>query len=682
MNRNQGKTLVVLALGVVIGLLSARFFNQPAQGEDQDQPSEPKTVHKPPTKFTREINGKFKQMLPFKATQAFKDATKNFIAPLPNGGLVKNTEGRVVWDLPQFDFLKGDKAAPDTVNPSLWRQAQLMYRNAGLFKVTDGIYQVRGLDLSNISFIEGNDGLIVMDPLISNECAKAALELYYKHRPRKPVVAVIHSHSHLDHYGGVAGVVDEDDVKVGKVQIIAPEGYTEAALNESVIGGNRQSRLSAYQYSMLVERGPKGNMTSGLGLDTSKGTVSFMVPTDLISKTGQKMTIAGLEFDFMMAPDTEAPAEMFFYIPKYKALCTAEDSVHNLHNVYSLRGAKVRSAYNWAMYLKEARRKWGGEAEVLYAPHHWPIWGADRIDDFLKKQSAAYKYINDQTVRLANMGYDMTEAAEMIELPEALSQEWYLRGYYGTVNHNVKAAFDKNFGWYNGNPSTLHPLPRLPAAEKYVEYMGGSEAILKKAKADYANGEYRWVAQVLMHVVYAAPKNMAARNLLADTYEQLAYQSEAGTWRGWYLSGAKDLREGVKRLPILAFASPDTVRAMPLDLFFDYLGVRLNGPKAAGQVITLNFNFPDTEEKYLLAVEYGTLQYYKGEQAKKANATVTMKRATLNDLIMKKTTLVKAITAGDVKIQGDAKSLQEFLNLLDTFDPWYNVITPVVAQKK
>jgi alkyl sulfatase BDS1-like metallo-beta-lactamase superfamily hydrolase len=632
---------------------------------------------KPATEATKEANAAVLKELPFNNKQAFEDSAKGFIAPLENNGLVKNAKGDVVWDLPKFDFLSGDKPAPDTVNPSLWRQAQIMQHFTGLFEVTEGIYQVRGLDLSNITFIEAPDGVIVMDPLISAETAKAALDLYRKHRGNKPVVAVIHSHSHLDHYGGVMGVISHEDIESGKVKIYAPAGYTEAALNESVIGGNRQTRLSGYQYSMLVERSPTGNMTSGLGLDTSKGTVTFAVPTNLITEPVQKETIAGLDFEFMLAPDTEAPAEMFFYIPKYKALSTAEDAVHNQHNVYSLRGAKVRSAYNWGKYLKLANERWGGEAEVLYAPHHWPIWGKERISDHLVKQSAAYKYINDQSIRLANSGYDMIEAAEMLKLPEALQSEWSLRGYYGTTNHNVKAAIDKQFGWYNGNPATLHPLPRVPAAKKYVDYMGGADAIIKKAKADYAKGDYRWVMQVLMQVVYADPSNMKARNLMADASEQLGYQSEAGTWRGWYLSAAKDLREGVKQLPVLGFASPDTVSAMPYELFFDYLSIRLNGPKAEGKTIKLNLDFPDTKDKYLLVVQYGVLQYHKDQQAKDADATLTMSRDTLNQIIAGKLKVEQGVTKGTIKLDGDAKKFEEFVSLLDTFDPWYQVVMPM-----
>jgi alkyl sulfatase BDS1-like metallo-beta-lactamase superfamily hydrolase len=649
-------------------LMLAIGLGQPAMAADNAKPA---------TEATKEANAAILKALPFSNKQAFEDSQRGFIAPLEDNGVVKNAKGDIIWDLPKFDFLKGDTPAPDTVNPSLWRQAQIMQHYTGLFKVTDGIYQVRGLDISNITFIEAPKGVIVMDPLVSAEVAKAGLDLYRKHRGNKPVVAVIYSHSHIDHYGGVKGVISHKDIKAGKVKIYAPEGFTEAALNENVIGGNRQTRLSGYQYSQLVEPGPTGSVTSGLGLINSRGTITFAVPTNLITKHFQKGNIAGLDIEFMLAPDTEAPAEMFFYIPKYTALSTAEDAVHTLHNVYSLRGAKVRSAYNWAKYLNEAYERWGGKAESLYAPHHWPIWGKERVSEHLVRQSAAYKYINDQSIRLANSGYDMIEAAEMIKLPEALQHEWSLRGYYGTTNHNVKAAIDKQFGWYNGNPATLHPLPRIETAKKYVDYMGGADAIISKAKADFDKGNYRWVMQVLMQVVYADPANMKARNLMADASEQLGYQSEAGTWRGWYMSAAKDLREGVKPMRVAVFASPDTVSAMPLELFFDYLSIRLNGPKAEGKTIKLNLELPDTKDKYLLVVQYGVLQYHKGQQAKDADASLTMNRDTLNEIIGGKLKVEQGITKGTIKLKGDSKKFEEFTALLDTFDPWYQVVMPM-----
>jgi alkyl sulfatase BDS1-like metallo-beta-lactamase superfamily hydrolase len=679
-------TLAVATILVVITTGCTRPAPEPATSDAS--PAEAPTTAAPDqgqpkgaSVATKTANKQMASKLNFDDRQSFEDATRNLIAPLPNKGVLKNAEGKTAWNLPQFDFLAGDKPAPDTVNPSLWRQAQIMQRNAGLFKVTDGIYQVRGIDISNATFIEGKTGIIVMDPILSKETAQAALALYYEHRPKKPVVAVIISHSHVDHYGGVLGVTTTEDVKSGKVKVYVPEGFTEAALDEGVIGGNRQMRLSGYQYSMLLEKGPKGNMTGGLGLDTSKGQTTFVLPTDLIEKD-KTLKIDGLDFEFMLAPDTEAPAEMYFYIPKYKALTTAEDAVFTLHNVYTLRGAKIRSAYNWSKYLQKARMKWGDKAEVLFAPHHWPIWDKARISEHLKRQSTAYKFIDNQAVRLANSGYDMYEAAEMLgELPGELGTDWGLRGYYGTMSHNVKAAYVKHFGYYSGNPSTLHPLPRVESGKRYVEYMGGAKAIMDKARKDYAKGEYRWTAQVLNHLVYAEPDNMDARNLLADTLEQLAYQSEAGTWRGWYLSGAKDLREGVKPLPVVDFASPSTVESEPIELFLDYLAIRLDAQKAAGKTIRLNLDLTDTKEKYLLEVQYGVLMYYEGKQASDADATVALTRTALNGIIEGQAKLADQISAGKIKVTGQKpKALDEFVALLVTFDGWYNVVTPIGAK--
>jgi alkyl sulfatase BDS1-like metallo-beta-lactamase superfamily hydrolase len=555
-----------------------------------------------------------------------------------------------------------------------------MYRNAGLFKVVDGIYQVCGLDISNVTFIEGDTGVTVMDPLVSEEVAKAALDLYYEHRPKKPVVAVIFTHSHIDHYGGVLGVTTTADIEAGKVEVYAPVGFTGAALNEAVVGGNRESRMSAYQYSMLVERGPTGNMTSGLGLDTSKGNTTFAIPSVLITKTGQTETIDGLEFEFFLAPDTEAPAEMFFYIPRYKALTVAEDATFTMHNVYSLRGTTVRSSYNWAKYVREVREKWGGVAEVMYAPHHWPIWGAARIDEHLKRHSAAYKIINDQAVRRANQGYDMVEAAEMVELPGALAQDFSLRGYYGTMNHNVKSAYVKHFGWFSGNAATLHQLPRVPAGTRYVEYMGGADAIMEKAERDFANGDYRWVAEVLNHLVYADPSNADAKNLLADTHEQLAYQTEAGTWRGLYLSAAKDLREGVKVVPVVDFASPSTIAAMPFDLYLDGLSTSLDPAKASGVVMGINLEFTDTKAKWYLVLEYGVLQYYENRQEPDADVSLSLTATDFRSIAEGETKLDDEIKSGKIALTGSQSKLDEFLSVFDTFDAWYNVVTPVEAE--
>jgi len=627
------------------------------------------------TKETKALNANLLEQLPFSDTKSFEAAKKGYIAPLPNNGVITNDKGEPIWDLSKFAFIKVGEPAPDSVNPSLWRQAQLIVQG-GLFEVIPGIYQVRAADLSNITFIEGKDGMIVMDPLVSAETAKAALDLYYQHRPKKPVVAVIYSHSHVDHYGGVRGVVSEDDVNSGKVKIYAPEGFLDHAVAENVMAGNAMSRRASYMYGNLLPQDPKGQVGAGLGVTTSFGTVTLIPPTDIVKNNGEKHNIAGLDVEFWMAPNSEAPSEMFFYIPSMKALCTAEDATHTLHNTYSLRGAKIRDPLGWSKYLNDAIDQWGSVVEVLYAPHHWPVWGNAEVVEHLKKQRDLYRYINDQPLRLANHGYKMVEIAEMIELPESLATVWSNRGYYGSVNHDTKSTYVNYLGWFDGNPATLHVLPPVESSKRYVEFMGGSEAVLSKAREYYNKGEYRWVAEVVNHVVFADPNNQPAKNLQADALEQLGYQAESGPWRNFYLSGAKELREGVKKLGTPDTASPDTIRAMDLDLLFDYVGMRLNGPKADGKTIILNFNFTDTNEQYVLGLENSAIHHSKNKQADDADATVTLKRETLNEVLLGDGTLNDKIESGEIRVDGDSTKLDELVSMLDTFDFWFNIVTP------
>ena len=625
---------------------------------------------------TKKIQAGVLQQLPFADQQDFADAQRGFIAPLPDGGVIRAQDGTPVWDLSGFSFIKAGAAAPETVNPSLWRQSQLLM-SAGLFKVCDRVYQVRSADASNITFIEGDTGLIVVDPLISTECAKTSLELYYQHRPKKPVKAVIYTHSHVDHYGGVKGVVSEAEVKAGRVKIIAPAGFLKAALDENVMAGTAMSRRAGCMYGVFLPPGPQGKVTMGLGVTVSTGTITLIPPTDLITATGQEMTLDGLNFVFQMVPDTEAPAEMHFYLPQLKVLCPAENCCHNLHNLYTLRGAKVRDALAWSKYLNEALERWGEGSEVLLRVHHWPIWGQAQIVDRLKKQRDMYRYLHDQTLRLANQGYTMLEIGEMIELPASLAKEWYARGYYGTVNHNVKGVYVKYLGWFDGNPANLHPLPPVESSTRYVEFMGGADAVISKARKYYDQGEYRWVAQVMNHVVFADPANAAARDLQAQALEQLGYQAESGPWRNFYLTGAQELRRGVVKTETTSTASPDSIQAMPLDLFFDYLGVRLNGPKAAGKTMTINWNFTDIKERYVLALENATLNHTANKQATDADATVTLRRADLDEVIAGgKPKLEAKLAAGDIKVEGKPEKLGELLSLMDNFDPMFNIVTP------
>lgn len=631
-------------------------------------------MRKDATRSTKECNDALKDpsALNWEDKRDFENSEKGFIAAMENP-VIKDAEGNVVWDMTQYGFLD-EEEAPDSANPSLWRNARLnMYH--GLFKVTDKIYQVRGHDLSVISFIETDNGYIVVDPLISAEPAKASLELLYEHVGEKPVVAVIYSHSHIDHFGGVKGVTTQEDVDAGKVKIIASEGFMKEAVSENVMAGNAMSRRASYMYGNLLPKDEKGGIDGGLGKSTSTGTISVIEPTDIIEKTGTKMTIDGTEIVFQFTPGTEAPTEINFYFPQMKALCMAENCTHTLHNLYTLRGAQVRDANAWSHYLDEAIDLFGEDAEVIFASHHWPTWGKEECVDLLKKQRDMYKYLHDETLRLANHGYTMIEIAEMIELPEELSKAWQNRGYYGSVNHDVKAVYNKYLGFFDGNPATLHPLPPEPSSVKYVEFMGGADAVLEKAQESFEKGEYRWVAQVVNHVVFADSDNEKAKELQADALEQLGYQSESGPWRNFYLSGAKELREGVAPVPAPDTASKDMLEAMSTNMILDSFSISFNGPKAEGKNWTFDVVFSDEEEKYSLVVENGVLHYYKDRDMENVDATITLERKQLNEVMMKRASFMSLIESGDISVEGDEASLKEFFDMFDQYEFWFNIVT-------
>lgn len=629
---------------------------------------------KPATEATKAANNALLKELPFNDKTSFELAHKGFIAPLPSE-VIKGNAGNVIWDPAKYAFIKEGEVAPDTTNPSLWRQSQLI-NISGLFEVTDGIYQVRNYDLSNMTIVEGKEGITIFDPLISSETAKAALDLYFKHRPKKPVVAVIYTHSHVDHYGGVRGVINEDDVKAGKVKVYAPKGFLEHAVAENVMAGTAMSRRASYMYGNLLPPNETGQLGAGLGTTTSAGTVTLIPPTDIIEKTGETRVIDGLTYEFLYAPGSEAPAEMLYYIKEKKALNTAEDSTHTLHNTYSLRGAKIREPLPWSKYLNEALKMWGDDVQVMYAMHHWPVWGNKEVKDQLSSQRDMYRYINDETLRLANKGYTMTEIAEQVKLPKSIANRFSNRGYYGSLNHNVKATYVLHLGWFIGNPATLWELPPEEEAKRFVDMMGGADTVLKKAKEYYDKGDFRWVASVVNNVVFAEPGNQAAKNLQADALEQLGYQAESGPWRNFYLTGAQELRNGVQKLPTPDTASPDTVKAMDLDLFFDYLAMRLKGPEVEGKHITLNLDFTDLKQKYTLEMVNGVLNHTEGMQSKDADATITLTRDTLNNLMLKQTTLKDAKGSGDIKVEGNEGKLEELMSYMDNFDFWFNIVTP------
>jgi alkyl sulfatase BDS1-like metallo-beta-lactamase superfamily hydrolase len=487
---------------------------------------------------------------------------------------------------------------------------------------------------------------------------------------------MIHSHSHADHYGGVKGVISVADVAVGKTKVIAPVEFLQAAVSENVLAGTVMTRRTFYQYGTLLPRDPKGMVGVGLGSDLSSGRISLIPPTDEITETGQKMVIDGLTFEFLLAPDTEAPAEMHWFIEELGALTAAENCCHTLHNTYTLRGAQIRDPAAWSRYLNETIDRWGAKTEVLYGMHHWPVWGSERAIETLSKGRDAYRYINDQTLRLANHGYTPVEIAEMLRLPEALDHHWGLRGYYGTLNHNVKATYVKYLGWFDGNPAHLHVLPPEDTAGRYVEYMGGPDAVLSKAQDAYDQGEYRWVAEVVNHLVFAQPTNQAARRLQADALEQMGYQSEAGTWRGLYLTAAKELREGVTRLPIAGTASPDSVRAMTLELLLNYMGVRLNGPNAANTTLSINLEVTDTGERAVVELVNGALNHSLNREDPQADATIRLSKEVLAAVFLGEKTPAEMTQAGLLEATPNAAALDNLLALLDTFDLWFNIIEP------
>src|SRR5947199_2462110 len=597
--------------------------------------------------------------LPFSDTADFDDASRGFLGTLENARIA-NAQGRVVWSLEPYGFLAEEKA-PETVNPSLWRQSRLNMQH-GLFEVVPGVYQVRGFDLANMTLVEGDHGVIVVDTLTSIEGARAAMELYFAHRGRRPVSAVIFTHTHTDHWGGARGVLDDQTLASGQVPIIAPNLFMEHAVSENIIAGPAMLRRAQYQFGPFLAKGPRGQVDCGLGKSMAAGSVALLRPTDLIMETGDRRTIDGLEFEFQMAPNSEAPAEMHFFVPRYKLLNLAENCTHNFHNLLPFRGADVRDALAWSKYLGEALQMWGGKAEAMCGQHHWPVWGKERIDTMIRQQRDLYKFAHDQTIRLMNHGLTASEIAETIRLPASLEGAWHTRGYYGHIRHNVKAIYQKYLGWYDANPVHLDPLPPVEAGRKYVEYMGGAATILDRAAKDFANGEFRFVAQALSHLVFADPGNQAARALLADTLEQLGYAAESATWRNAYLFGAQELRQGMPKASPRPPMPRETLAALRTGQLWDVLGVRLNGPNAEGKHIVLNWSFSDTGESFVLNLENSALTYSEGVQAENADASFTLARSTLDAVIAKQTTFPEAVGAGKISVSGNPMRLAELMD--------------------
>jgi len=626
------------------------------------------------TEATKLSNAAVLKNLPFNDKQDFADASRGLIFQSPST-VIRDPAGNVVWDMGQYAFLNGDKPI-ETINPSLRRQAALDNIH-GLFKVTDRIYQVRGYDLANMGIVVGDTGYIIIDPLTSVVTAKAAIDLFYEHMGKKPIIAVIYSHSHGDHWAGVKGVVSEEDVKAGKVKVIAPARFMEEAVSENIFAGNAMTRRGQYMYGTFLPRGPQGQVDAGLGKSLPRRvTTSLIRPTDYVSRTGQEITVDGVKIVFQSTPGTEAPANMNFYFPQFRALFMADNCVSTLHNLLTPRGAQIRDAKAWAGYIYEAIDLFGDVSDVVFLGHTWPRWGKENSLKFLKKQGDIYKYIHDQTLRLANHGYTPIEIAEQIKLPDELANEWFNRDYYATLGWNAKAVYQYYLGWYDGNPANFNPLPPVEASKKYVEFMGGSDQVMAKAKAAFDKGEYRWVAQVMNHVVFADPENEKARNLQADTLEQLGYQAESAVFRNFYLVGAKELREGVKKPFLKLPRSPDVWQALTYDLMFNGMAVRLNGMKAAGKSITINWHFTDTDERYVLSLENGVLNHKVNKQAKNADVTIRLTRPVFNNIITGVAASLSTDLLGQVTYEGNIGKLNELMALLDEFDPWFNIVTP------
>jgi len=641
------------------------FHCQPAAAQTKD--AEP---------ATRTANDAFVKSLPFSDRADFDDARRGFIATLSDG-VVAGAGSRPAFDTRPYAFLQKDEV-PATVNPSLWRQAQLNAAN-GLFKVTERVYQVRGIDIANMTIIEGDSGLILIDPLLSNETARAALDLYLRNRPAKPVATVIYTHSHADHFGGAKGVMSAEDAASGKVKVIAPDGFMEHAVAENIIAGNAMMRRAQYQFGSTLPVGERAQIDTGLGKALSRGTISLIPPNDVIKQSYETRTVDGVEIEFHLVPGSEAPAEMLLYFPQFKVLDMAEDATHNMHNLYTLRGAEIRDGRLWSRYIADAIERYGDKTDAVIAQHHWPMWGNERIVAFLRKQRDLYKFIHDQSVRLLNHGLTPTEIAEKLQLPPSLANEWYSRGYYGTLSHNAKAVYQFYLGWYDANPADLNPLPRAESARKQIEYMGGADAVLKRAREDFKAGQYRWVASVTSQLVFADPANKEARELGADALEQLGYQSEAATWRNAYLLGAAELRNGNPQAQGGPTANAELLKGVSIDLAFDFLGVRLNAAKAEGKHIVINWTFTDRNETYVMNLENSALTHRAGKLDDNADVAVKLTRAALDAITLKQQTFAGSIAAGDVVISGNPLKLRELFGLLDEFTLDFEVVEPKKA---
>ena len=636
---------------------------------------------KPATTITKQINEDVYQVLDFDDTQEEEFAKKGFITA-PDSLQITDDDGNVVWNMDNYDFVR-DADSPDSANPSLWRNTK-SNANYGLFQVSDDIYQVRGYDLSNMTFVRTDNGWIIMDCLASSDTAKAALELFKSEMGDIHIVAVIISHAHIDHYGGIQGVLTQDEladpslsldeqIASGKTAIIVPDGFENAVMSENVFVGTAMKRRSLYQYGSVIQPGEQGRLSVGIGLAVSQGEVGYLSPTFNVTEEVFETTIDGVKVIFQLTPDTESPAEMNTYFPDKKALWLAENCTASMHNIYTLRGAEVRDANSWARYITEAQSLFGKDAEVVFQSHNWPHWGNNVIQEYMTNTAAVYKFMHDQTLLYINQGYTSTEIANMIELPEALNKVWYTRQYYGTLKHNVKAIYQKYMGWYDANPVHLDELEPTEYAKKLVEYLGDADKVLEMAKSDYEKGEYQWVAQITNTLVYADPENEQAKYLCADALEQLGYQAESGAWRNAYLVAASELRNGTDMYPPSAVTgSGSTAQQMDMQTTLDYMGIMLDSTKLADKSFTINLQVTN-DQNYLLKVHHGVLLYYPDEQDENADITITTKKAGILAIAACNEDGISKLIES---VEGDQELYKAFCESMTPLSLYFNIIEP------
>ena len=623
------------------------------------------------TANTERANAAVRQAMTMNDNQDFEDATRGLMAQLKDP-IVKAADGRVVWNTQRYEFVKGDP--PATVNPSLWRE-QKLNTAAGLFKVVDGVYQIRGYDMANMTLVEGASGWIVIDTLFTEDMARAGLKLAMETlKSSKPVVAVIYTHSHVDHFGGVRGVVDEADVRSGKVKLIAPEGFMDNAIAENVLAGNAMSRRANYMYGISLPANDKGSVGTGLGLTLSNGAPGLIPPTVIVKQTGEEMTIDGVRIQFQMAQDTEAPSEMMMYLPEKKALCLSEVAVKLMHNVYTIRGAKVRDALVWSKYINETLDLFP-DAEVAFASHHWPTWGNANVRQFVANQRDTYRFLHDRALNLANQGETMPELANASFFPKGLAADASSHGYYGTLSHNLRAVYNFYLGYYDANPATLDPLLPTESAKRYVAAMGGEAAVVALGRKAFADGDYRWVVELVNKAVFANPNNAEARALQADALEQLGYQAESATWRNAYLMGALELRSGPKD-PGVSSSGPDTVRGMTNELLFDFIALRLNHEKTDGMKAAISMVFSDSNEVWALELSNSVLNSTRGRVLKNPDVTITLTRPAFLAMLLQGKKLPELVQAGMVKVEGNPQSFGAVVANIMNFDPVFNIVTP------